>query len=357
MEVKIDEKDQAWIDDEKDAALKEVRKNAILNLMEMNGLKFEPGIGKSYIPEKNYLQVFENGALPENVQRSLTNALNWDALGRGIGGLAGAGVRIGLMHLRDLKRECKTHNLVTPEIMAIVRDFNEFVATRKDILPFWTAQCFNVLGLAGAIFNREMHHWNAENIKPQQALIGSLNQQDSIPENEFRKLFYLSIHPIPLASMEELRQNIVNGSVPGINDAVTSRCRSAPASCGDVHACAQAIHDLKSESFYNNFGENMRGQIDELDNLNRKIMKDAASYHNFAANYKKQRIIVDKVTLKRSMACLCAYIMVNIKGSLAQSAALRKFRSNNARTVQKWISAFEAAAQNTAETLDTLAAD
>jgi hypothetical protein len=357
MEANLTAEENNWIAGGANDEEKATRKLALMNLMEMNGLKFEPGIGKSYIPQKNYFQIFTAKNLPPTVVDAIQNALNWDALDRGLGGLAGAGVRRGLNEFVDKNRECTEHKALTPEITVILKAYNEFTATRKDFIPFWTAQSLNVLGLAGAIFNREMHHWNAENIKPQQALMGSLNQQDTIPETEYRKLFYLSIHPIPLRTMENLRQTIAAGKSQGINDAVTSRCRAAPASCGDIHACAQAIPDLKGEPFFAKFGSNIKTELDTLSKLNSAIMSDASSYHSFAANYGKERILVDKVYYKRVMACLCAYIIVNIKGSLAQSAALRKFRSNNARTVQKWIAAFEKAADTAEFSLDELTAE
>lgn len=357
MEANLTNEETTWINAGANEEEKATRKLALMNLMEMNGLKFEPGIGKSYIPQKNYFQLFIDKKLPPTVVDAIQNALNWDALDRGLGGLAGAGVRRGLTNYVDVNRECTVHKVLTPEITNILKAYNDFTSTRKDFIPFWTAQSSNVLGLAGAIFNREMHHWNAENIKPQQALMGSLNQQDTIPETEYRKLFYLSIHPIPLRAMEDLRQAIAAGKGIGINDAVTSRCRAAPASCGDIHACAQAIPDLKGEPFFAKFGVTIKKEIEDISKLNIQIMSDASSYHSFAANYGKERILVDKVFFKRVMACLCAYIIVNIKGSLAQSAALRKFRSNNARTVQKWIAAFEKAAETSVFSLDELTVD
>jgi len=357
MEANLTNEELQWIAGGANDEDKATRKLALLNLLEMNGLKFEPGIGKSYIPQKNYFQLFTAKGLPASVVDAVQNALNWDALDRGVGGLAGAGVRRGLLDMVDPKRECTVHPALTPEITVILKAYNDYTNTRKDFIPFWAAQSRNVLGLAGAIFNREMHHWNAENIKPQQALMGSLNQQDTIPETEYRKLFYLSIHPIPLRTMEELRQSIAAGKTQGINDAVTSRCRSAPASCGDIHACAQAIPDLKGEPFFAKFGGTIRNELESITKLNSEIMSNASSYHSFAANYGKDRILVDKIYLKRVMACLCAYIIVNIKGSLAQSAALRKFRSNNARTVQKWIAAFEKAAETADFSLELLTAD
>jgi hypothetical protein len=357
METPINDDDQKWIDSAATTEAKAVRKTAILNLIEMNGLKFDAGIGKSYIPEKNYFQILADKSLPKDVNDIATSALNWDALGRGIGGLAGAGVRAGIFELVDRSRECTTHVKYTEAIDTIVTEYVAFTSTRKDIFPFWATQAYNVLGLAAAIFNREMHHWNAENTKPQLALLAALNQQDTIPDSELRKLFYLSIHPIPLRALESVRQSIVNGKQPGINDAVTTRCRSAPAGTGDIHACAQAIADLTSEAFYGKFGESIKNEIHYLINLNIEVINNAGAYHAFAANYGKDRILIDRIKFKRAMICLCAYINVNVKGSLAASAALKKFKNANSRMVQKWIAAFEAQAGVDSPSLVQLAGD
>lgn len=357
MESKITDADKNWIDAGKDEAAKTMRKTAILNLIEMNGLKFDSGIGKSYIPEKSFYQLVVDSKITDSVNEIATAALNWDALGRGIGGLAGAGVRLGIKNLIVAERECKIHETYTAEIEAIVSDYVAFSSNKKDILPFWRVQAFNILGLAAAIFNREMHHWNAENTKPQLALLAALNQQDTIPDSELRKLFYLSIHPVPLESLEMLRQNIVDGKQPGINDAVTSRCKSAPAGTGDIHACAQAITDLVSEAFYTKFGKAIRAEIETLQKINVEIINNAGAYHAFAANYGKKRIIIERILFKRAMICLCAYIHVNIKGSLASSAALKKFKNANSRMVQKWIAAFESQAGDDSPTLADLGKD
>lgn len=357
MEAKISAEDLNWINQAKTDDLKNLRKIAIMNLIEMNGLKFDAGIGKSYIPEKNYFQIVRDKTITKAANEVATNAMNWHALGRGVGGLAGAGVRLGVIHLVDETRETTVHDKYTDEIEAVINDYVAFTAGRKDILPFWAVQAMNVLGLAAAIFNREMHHWNAENTKPQLALLAALNQQDTIPDSELRKLFYLSIHPIPLRALELLRQSIVSGKQGGVNDAVTSRCKSAPAGTGDVHACAQAITDLVSESYYSSFGDSIKDNIGELMSLNLEIVNNAGAYHAFAPNYGFTRVLIERAKFKRAMICLCAYILVNIKGSLAQSAALKKFRNSNARMVQKWMAAFEAKGVDDNPTLAQLASD
>jgi len=357
MEAKISIEDKNWISSGSTDEIKAMRKNAILNLIEMNGLKFDSGIGKSYIPEKNYFQIVIDKSLPSDVNDVATLAMNWHALGRGIGGLAGAGVRVGILGIVDRNREVTVHDKYTEEIEAIVSDYVSFTTGRKEIVPFWIAQAFNVLGLAAAVFNREMHHWNAENTKPQMALLAALNQQDTIPDAEMRKLFYLSIHPIPLRELEILRQKIVSGKQPGINDAVTSRCKSAPAGTGDIHACAQAIVDLTSEAFYGKFGTAIKTEIETLSNVNIDIINNAGNYHAFAANYGVERVLIERAKFKRAMICLCAYINSSIKGSLAQSAALKKFKNQNARMVQKWIIAFDAQAGEDNPSLAQLASD
>jgi len=357
MEFNISDEDKTWINSAKTDELKIVRKAAIVNLLEMNGMKFDAGIGKSYIPEKNYYQIVQDKTVPKDVNIVATNAMNWHALGRGIGGLAGAGVRSAIINLIDVTRETTIHDKFGDEIEAIVSDFVTFTAGRKDMFPFWAVQANNVLGLAAAIFNREMHHWNAENTRPQLALLAALNQQDTIPDSELRKLFYLSIHPTPLRAMEVLRQSIVSGKQAGINDSVASRCKSAPAGAGDVHACSQAIPDLSGESYFKDFGDTIRKELTDLFSLNLDIMHNAGSYHAFAPNYGFDRILIERSKYKRAMICLCAYIIVNIKGSLAQSAALKKFKNTNSRMVQKWIAAFEARGVDDNPTLAALAAD
>lgn len=357
MSIVISEDDKKWIalgrtDDEKSS-----RTAAITNLIEMNGLKFQAGIGKSYIPEKNYFVIMDDKSLSKEVNELYEKALNFQALGGGVGGLAGAGVRFGLRGLIDVKRETRICVSAGNDEHDAVVAFNAFAANRKQTLPFWQAQCENVLGLAGAIFNREMHHWNAENTKPQQALLGALGQTDEIAEQEYRKLFYLSIHPIPLGAMEQLRQDIAAGKAVGISDAVTQRCRSAPAGYGDVHAAAQGAADLKSEQFYNTFGGRLKKDIEQLLDANKDLIEDAGAYHAFAASYGRTKEVIDKAAIKRAMICCTAYIIVHVKGSLIQSAALKKFRSANARMIQKWVAAFETIANTEGQSLVELAAD
>lgn len=357
MSYQISADDQKWIDLGSTQENKDARKMALLNLVEMNGLKYEAGIGKSYIPEKNYYILFNDSALTADANELYEKALNFVALGGGVGGLAGSGVRWGLRKYFAPDREAKSVVKLDESCDEALKAYNAFSSNRKEAVPFWTAQAHNVLGLAGAIFNREMHHWNAENTKPQQALLGALNQTDEIPEQEYRKLFYLAIHPVPLHVMENLRQDIVNGAVPGISDAVAARCRSAPAGQGDVHATAQGAIDLRTEVFYNSFGNHLKAEIEELVALNSEIVANAGQYHAFASAYKLKRVNIDKAKYKRAMVCSAAFIIVHVKGSLAQSAALKKFKNSNLRLIQKWITAYEAEANTAAKSLEELGAD
>jgi len=357
MSFKFETKDQEWIDAAKTDEMKVARSAALLNLIEMNGLNYEPGIGKSYIPEKNYYVRFDDSSLTPAINELYEKALNYVALGGGLGGLAGCGVRWGVRKYYELKRETRTFVAVNDEAEDAVKAFTAFAHAHKESVPFWTAQAMNVLGLAGAIFNREMHHWNAENTNPQKALLGALGQTDEIPEQEYRKLFYLSIHPVPLAQLENVRQSIVEGTIAGISDAVTTRCRSAPAGFGDIHACAQGAIDLRAEEFYGKFGEKIQSAIDDLIDINDQIMSNAGSYHVFAPAYNKKRITLEKARYRRAMICAAAYIIVHVKGSLVKSAALKKFRNSNLRMIQKWVAAYEKVAEVEGVTLVDLAKD
>lgn len=357
MESKLTNEDKVWISSAKTEDEQRWRKDALINIIETNGIKCEPGLGKSYIPERAYVQMVVDDSLSTHILMLYNQALNWDALGRGVGGLAGAAVRLGLWDKFVPDREVNVIRRVDEAHIPVLKDYVSYLSTRRDTYAFWNAQCLNILGLAGAIFNREMHHWDSDNTRPQKALLGALDQIDVIPDSEYRKLFYLSIHPIPLKTMEQLRQDIVNNKVQGINDTVITRCRSAPAGYGDVHACAQAIPELKIEKFYEDFGERLKSDINGLEELNSNIIKKSGEYSPFAATYGYTRVVINKNIFKRSMACLCAYIMVYIKGSLAQSASLRKFRNTHARTIQKWVSAFEETVGPEASTIAGLASD
>jgi len=357
MAALITNEDNTWINSGADDSIKDARRNAILNLIEMNGVSFDAGIGKSYIPVQNYVQIVKIPEMPRHVAELLEKALNFNALGGGIGGVAGAGVRWGLRHLFLETREFVLIVKWEDAYEQIIAKFTAACRLKKDLVSFWTAQCENVLCLAGAIFNREMHHWNSDNTKPQAALLGALNQSEEIPENEYRKLFYLSIHPIPLKVMEEYRQSAAIGKLKGINDSVALRCRSAPAGYGDLHACSQAIPDLRAESFFNKFGDGLKQELDVLWGMNQELINNASEFHVFAASFglTRKKLPVDKV--KRAMICTCAYILVNVRGSLAQSNALQKFKSQHARSVNIWINAFEQKADAEAPTLESLSAD
>jgi len=357
MEHLLTDDDKAWIDQGVDDGIKASRKDALLNLIEMNGIKFDAGIGKSFIPPKNYVKKVYIKEMAEGPAQLLEKALNFDALGGEIGGLAGSAIRWALRDMFTPERECTIIDAWDPKFEPIINKYTAFSKTQRETSAFWEAQAMNVLCLAGAIFNREMHHWNADNTKPQQALLGALGQSDVIGEAQYRKIFYLSIHPVPLIDMEKARTKAANGSLVGINDSVAQRCRSAPAGYGDLHACAQAVSDLRSEAFYQVFGNALKNELKALAGMNDEVIKNSSKYHIFAKNFGVDRVKLDTASVKKAMICCAAYILTFIKGSLAQSNALKKFKTANQRSINVWIAAFEERAQGQVLTLEQLAAD
>jgi len=357
MEHMLTEDDKKWIDLGGDDLIKQSRKDALINLIEMNGIKFDAGIGKSFISPKNYVRIVRIKEFGEGPLELLERALNFEALGGELGGLAGSAIRWSLRGIFKSDRECVLIDQWDAKYEAVINKYTAFSKNQRETSAFWEAQAMNVLCLAGAIFNREMHHWNSENTKPQQALLGALGQSDNVGEAQYRKIFYLSIHPIPLIDMERFRSDAAKGVLMGINDSVAQRCRSAPAGYGDLHACAQAVSDLRSEAFYGSFGGLLKNELKSLSDMNNEVIKNSSRYHIFAKNFGVDRVKLDTTVVKKAMICCAAYILTFIKGSLAQSNALKKFKTANQRAINVWIAAFEAKAQGQELTLEQLAAD
>jgi hypothetical protein len=351
------DEDLAWIQGAPDDDTKEFRKSIINMAIDVNGYSFQAGVAKSFIPHLNYYQMVEIEGIPDHVLQTVELALNWNALGQDLGALAGAAIRWGLRDKFDPKRETVVHEEMTQDIMEIVEKYLQANQNEGETIAYWSKQCYNVLGLAGAIFNRELHHWNANNTKPQKALLGALNQADKFTDRHYRAMFYLSIHPIPLVTLEQTRQAIVEGKISGITDAVTVRCKSAPAGCGDIAACASVIPSLKAETFVSKIGTKFMDRIDELEGLNKNILNSAGSYHPFASSYETERILVDKNIYKPAMVLLAAYIKAIVKGTLGESNALEKFIDTNARQVRLFVNAFKEEAESAGTTLAELAKD
>jgi len=331
----ISKEDQSYIDSGIDDADKLFRKNVIQAAIDLNGANdaAQPGVAVSYIPEDNYYVRVSLDAITDNQLEIYEQALNWNALGRGKGGLAGAAVRWKLRSFFVKDRETKEIKILTPEHAAIVKEYIAYLAINRPTSAVWFSNGFNVLGLATSCFIRESHHWDSNNVRPIKALLGSLNQENEIPESEYRKLFYLSIHPIPLDTFALVFFKSLDPLDRDISATVKTRLNVAPAGYADVCACAIAAESFLHEDFARRC--TLLPDILRVVAGARALKADPISYHPFASSMGMERKDLIKSNLTEAMIVLGAYAKSCIGGTLANSPALIKFLDLHARKVAK----------------------
>lgn len=338
----ITNEDTAYINSGKDDSEMEERRNLIISAMVLNGTfaNAESGIASSYIDEHNYMRRLVTDSLPANVAKIVEQALNWDALGRGKGGLAGSVVRYRLRDYFKEDRECITITKVTPEHLAITSEYAKYSQTHSKFAGTWHANAYNVLGLATSSFIRECHHWNAQNVKPIRALLGSLGQENELNESEYRKLFYLSIHPLPLEAFKMLLDIADNKGQTLVSDTVKSRLDVAPSGYADVCALGLAGKSFIREEYANKCQDLQR--ITDFIAISDHIKANAINYHPFAASMGVEPVKFDKVPYMDIMIVLAAYTKTIIGGTLANSPAVIKFIESQLRQVNKLCASFRA---------------
>jgi hypothetical protein len=329
----------------------------------------QSGVGAAYIPAASYFHLCTEEIDGQRVAVSDKKAeivelyYNWKALGRHRNALFGAAIRFASRHLVDITRE--TVEIREVKIPAAEREaFANFKAQlNRDKLnaAVWAKQFPSILAMNGACLIAISHHWDAQNTKPWDAIVQSLGQGDTIPQDAYRTMFYLALHPIPLPIVEEHRSRAAEGKLAVYVNAVSIRARCTPATTGALVVTAAAYLDFKAEAFYNEVKGPLRVAMDAHAQIASTIKEDPASYCPLAVALGKERKVVDLATHKLSMIILTAYILECVKGTLALSASLRKFTGTNARAIQRWRTLFithiQAAAGTLVEEFQLLSAD
>lgn len=355
--------------------------NVIRDIVELNGTGDIPGIQASYIDAREYVQDFSMVKVSNGMKKALFLAYNWQALGKGAGGLAGSAVRWGLYRHYSQAREMTVHTALPAGAALLLGEYDKAAMAAKDLINFFMTNAISIAALAGAMINRIVHHWDSKHTGAQKAFINSMGMADHLAEDQYRAVFYLAIHPLPLSTTERFRNESAAGSLPEVAEVVRLRCVGPPAGYGAINACAAAVPSLLGEKLMNpetyvtvampvhpgemgdvdlyaiealrvtklnnvNLGHRaavggVRSAIAEVLGVNRRLIAEAGRYHQFAKKYgHDDRLFVDSKDHEKAMIILAGYIFAKVKGSLAKSAALRKFRDQNARAVQKVISAF-----------------
>jgi hypothetical protein len=355
--------------------------NVIRDIVELNGTGDIPGIQASYIDVKEYVQSFDSLPVSNAMKKALFMAYNWLALGKGAGGLAGSAVRWALKNYYTAGREMTVHIKVPAGAAAVLAEYDRAAMAAKDLVNFFMTNAVSVAALAGAMVNRIVHHWDSKHTGAQKAFISAMGMSEHLSDDQYRAVFYLAIHPLPLSVTEEFRRNSANGSNNNVAEVVRLRCVGPPAGYGAVNACAAAVSSLLSEKVLNTVsyvelalppqpGEDgddgsymrafqkvsreneviaarraaipdLRRRIEEVQHRNAQLIAHAGNYHQFSSKYGLgARQFLDTKELEPAMILLTAYIFAKVKGSLANSAAIKKFRDQHARPVQKAVAAF-----------------
>lgn len=357
--------------------------NAIRDILELNGTGDIPGIQASYIEVGQYVQVFDDCKVSDAMKKALFMAHNWNALGRGTGGLAGASVRWTLKKFFEPAREMTRHTRVPAGSATLIAEYDRVAMNNRDLCNFFITNAVSVAALSGAMVNRIVHHWDAKHPGAQKAFISAMGMSDSLTDDQYRPVFYLAVHPLPLLVTEQMRAESAAGKLPEVAEVVRLRCEGPPAGYGALNACAAAVSSFLAEPIMNE-GALLekelppipdskdpdilaihRREVNQINTYNEKvnrlavsvpklaiavravadanakIIREASHYHQFATKYKHaERLTLDMKLYEAPMIILSAYIFSKVKGSLAGSAALRKFRDQHAREVNKRMTAF-----------------
>lgn len=354
QEYEITKEDKAFIAAGENDGDKALRETIVLRAIEINGAVeiAQPGMSVSYISREHYVRIVNITDYAPNMQATLEQALNWDALGRGKGGLAGTAVRAHLRHLFQDKRECIMVTKFDVKYLPLMKEYSEYSANNKHFYATWNANAWNVLGLATSSFIRECHHWNAQNTRPIKALCGSLNMEQELPESEYRKAFYLAIHPVPLIYLTAAYMKSKDPKDPDLSETVKQRLNVPPAGYADFCACGVAAQAFLTEKYaaYSSLLLDIKAVLKKTNDLRASPI----GYNQFANQLGVKQKSFDKSRYTEAMIVLAAYAKSQIGGTLAKSPALGKFIEAHQRKVNKFVDAFDFYAQKKSDDLFAL---
>jgi len=345
--IAITKEDETYIAAQADEPTRNLFAALIISVIDTNGSAdtITPGIGKQYIDNSQFFQLVElqdvvnNHKVAYNLAVTYERALNWDAVGRGKGGIAAAAIREAYRDKVSRKRECIVHTDNPATKVAFLREFIAELEMYKMIFSFWKANAENVIALAAAVMLKEGHHWDAQNQRPQRALLAALDQKDVFSDTDMRKLFYLAVHPYPL---DDLMKFVTDDTKhANLNEAVRCRLKAPPAGTAGFIIAASGASNLKKEEFYKFASEGFKTDIDALIAAAEIIHDDPLDYHTMSQLFTKSPRKDLPVVSTECLALCIAYIKTCIKGSLASAPSLNKLADANARLVQKYNSALD----------------
>jgi hypothetical protein len=356
----FDTEDKAYMEAGGTAEVKSTRK-ALLDLVyELNGdcAVTTPGTAMTYIKVTEFYQRVELTNGTNSLTQIMECAYNWDAMGRTKGALYGAAVRWAyrdnFVEGREYKKVKLDYAALTPDVEAIREAFVSAVSARKKQFSFWMANARNVGAMAGALMISAGHHFDSQNLRPQAALVGALGQTDDIDQDQFRSLFYLAVHPLPLAVVEKERKTAAEGKVAGFSEAVRVRANGVPSGYGAVAIAVAAFDAMSSEKYYRRVVRKFDRSLSALKDCLATIKANPVVYHVNATDYGYEKMTYNTSTFREVMVIGIAYARHVVKGTMIKAASAKKFAEQNKKAIEMWGQAFEKEAEADVSTLEEL---
>lgn len=351
------------------------------HLEDINGdeLSSVAGQPRTYIDAKAFKVIVEteehNGGIMHPKQAELLEmALDADALGGGVEGFIGAHVRKALRSYYTKSREARIVKVrgqgFTADMKTSVTKFLNLLARHKQLAATFTINAISIAAQSAVNMYSKLHHWDAKNQREWHALMGALGISEEMKELDLRPIVYLAVHPIPLQvldgfrraasgvdqSVESLRsspsilgwQNAEDAKFPskGFVHSVIIRAKSFPAGTAVMAVASVSLSRLKRESYWPKLlrtidkSAEADAKVADFETLVRDIKEEGVRYHVMAKEYGAAPKQLDQEKYNEILVVLAAFIKSVEKGTLARSAALRKFTDANQRRVNFWSKMF-----------------
>jgi len=357
----------------------------VTTLNDINGGQNDPGPITSYIPAKNHYQLLSADLKTTlGVQADVVElTLNYKSLGKGISGFLGAAVRAGYRNSVLVTRECKVYTTVAEVSAALDKqDFqrvSNYMVSHSKAYIACKANVASFLVQAAANIIRMTHHWNAQAHKEYTALIKVMGLEDIVPDDQLRPLVYLAVHPCPLPVLERERTKERKHAADLLIETVSKRKNPTPSGFGAAGACYAAVANIRTEEFMSaaywktaiatkaneiklreGAGEPVPtrfirdkdeatachavvtgalAKVTAFEVAMKAVLTNPVDYCVMAHAFGKQRKTLDLTPHKGAMCLLTAYVYARVKGTLAKSPALKKFRNENSVRVTRAIDA------------------
>jgi len=346
-------------------------------ILDLNGAQSDivAGQPKTYIDREAYYRFVT--AIADDGKKILSAAqvdileqvYNWKACGKGKIGVLGAMLRKELKPFFQTTRESLEIKHTGVGLAADLKDdikaYTDLLRKNNVLAAVISKNAKSFAAQAGINLFTKMHHWDAKNQREWQALFAAVGISEDLSGEDIRGLVYLALHPIPLSVSSAFRkaaagtdqkirvENSVEGKgaqdlevdSKGFVNSVMIRAKAIPAGCATFSVCAAAWNSLSAESYGTRLKEFIKdtGSMswDDYQHLVRDVQSNGERYHPMAREFGVEHKVLDTSRCKAYMDIAAAYIYEIVKGTLARSAALSKYKDQNTRTIALWQTRFK----------------